>query len=295
MTEGLFCYTCLLLTIPPSCSASHLPLHKGGFGKPSLKKHHQRNFLGGVSYFYAKVAEMNIRFLFCTRLYELTFGFFRIALRLEVVNKEDQRYTDNNHQYGPELRGGNSRNELASVVTAKELVTESEDSIGDNVHAHIIFEVELQKKEEHHAEDDEEEDRLVKLSRMNRLGKSRELDAQEGIGRLAVAAACEEATESTKCVRDSNTTRCDRKQVNSSAVKLISCDPVYQKEGSNTADEAADEGHALTDMEARLGILDVIIDRLEERGREKSDGYSADTGKEGEIKEALADSLLLAD
>ena len=54
MTEGLFGYNFLFLTIPPSCSASHLPLHKGGFGKPSLKKHHQRNFLGGVSYFSAK-------------------------------------------------------------------------------------------------------------------------------------------------------------------------------------------------------------------------------------------------
>ena len=30
-----------------------------GFGKPSLKKHHQRKFLSGVRYFSAKVAEVS--------------------------------------------------------------------------------------------------------------------------------------------------------------------------------------------------------------------------------------------
>ena len=46
VTEGLFCYKNLLFTIPPSCFASPLPLHKGGFGKfPPTEKHHQRKSL----------------------------------------------------------------------------------------------------------------------------------------------------------------------------------------------------------------------------------------------------------
>ena len=209
-------------------------------------------------------------------LYKFSCGLFGIALRLNVLDEEDQRHADNDHQDGPELRGRDSRNERASVVTAKELITESEDSVRDNVDAHIIFEVELQKKEEHHTENYEEEHRFVKLSRMNRLGKSRELYAEEGIGRLAVAATCKEAAESAECVCDSDAAGRNRKKIDGSAVKLIPCDQVYQKEGSYATDKAADKGHALTDFEARRGILNVVIQRLEERGREKSDGYSAD-------------------
>ena len=58
MTEGLFYNDFCYFTIPPSCSASHLPLHKGGFGKfTPIEKHHQRKFLGGVRVFSAKDAE----------------------------------------------------------------------------------------------------------------------------------------------------------------------------------------------------------------------------------------------
>lgn len=232
--------------------------------------------------------------MFCTRLYELTFGFFRIALRLNVLDEEDQRYTDDNHEDRPELRGGNSRNELASVVTAKELDTESEDSVGDDVDAHIILEVKLQKQEEHHAEDDEEESRLIKLGGMNGRRKSRELNAEEGIGLLTIAAAREEASKSAERVRDSDAAGRDRKQVNNSAAKLVSRKKVYQKEGSDTTDKTADECHSSGKIEACRRILDIVVYSLEYRRCEESDSDSTDTGKEGEIKEALANAKLLS-
>lgn len=198
-------------------------------------------------------------------LYELAGGLFGIALRLQVIHEEDESNAEQNHRNRPELRGGYARYKLSSVVSANELDKETEDTVGDKVHAHIVLEIELQKQEEHQTEHYEEERRLIKLGGMNGVREVRELHAEEGIGLLAVATACKEAADSAKAVSDSDAAGYERQNVDKSAVKLVSDDEIDSKEGDDSADKAPHKCHTLAKMEARRGILDVIIHRLEER------------------------------
>ena len=229
-----------------------------------------------------------------TDLNELTLRLLDIASLLEIIEKEYQSNAKKNHRDRPELGGRDARNQLASVVAADELEEESEDSVGDEIYAHIVLKVELQKQEEHHAEEYEEECRLIQLRRVNGMIKVRELDSEEGVGLNAVAAAREEAADPAEAVSDGDAAGDERDHVDDPAAELVSDDEVYNKEGYDAADKSAHKGHALTEIEARLGVLDIVIHRLEERCRDKSDNYRTDTEEEGEVEKLLVDPQPLA-
>ena len=137
-------------------------------------------------------------------LYKFAFGFLDISLFLKIIEKEDESYSEYNHRYRPELRGRDTGYELSSVVSANELEKESEDSVGDEVDAHIMSEIKLQKQEEHYSEENEQERRLIELSRMNGVRQCRELNSEEGVGRDTVATARKEASDTSECVEQRN-------------------------------------------------------------------------------------------
>ena len=227
-------------------------------------------------------------------LYKFAFGFLDISLFLKIIEKEDESYSEYNHRYRPELRGRDTGYELSSVISANELEKESEDSVGDEVDAHIMSEIKLQKQEEHYSEENEQERRLIELSRMNGVRQRRELNSEEGVSLDSVAATRKEASDSAEAVRDSDTAGHEREYIDQSAVKPGSCDEINYQEGNDSTDKTAHKGHALSEFEACRRVLDIVIYRLEERCRGKADDDRTYSEKEGEIQEALADSKLFA-
>ena len=206
-----------------------------------------------------------------------------VALCKEITEGEDEGNAQNDHQKRPELRGGNAGNELAACIVAQKLVKEAEDAVGDEVDGHIVAEILFEKEIGKNSKQNKQKCRFIELCGVNGNRKARELDTEEAIGGLAVAAACKEATNATKGVCNGDAAGSQGKDIKHATGQTGTHNEVDCQEGYNTANESAEEGDAAPEFEACGGIFDIIVGCLKECRRAKADRNGCNAVKENEV------------
>ena len=120
-----------------------------------------------------------------------------------------------------------------------------------------------------------------------------ELHAEEEVGLLTVTAAREEAADAPKAVRYKDRAGDRRYYLIELCLVAAAEDKVEREEYHDTADKSADERDAASKLKAALGIFDIIVGRLKESRREKSERDRCNSVVEDEICKSLLDALLL--
>lgn len=217
-------------------------------------------------------------------------------LCVDLLEREVDRHTQNDHAKRPELRGRKTRNERAAIVAAEHLVKEAEDAVRDEIKTHVVLEILLKEQIGKDTEEDKEECRLVELRGVNLVQKSGELHTEEGIGHFAVAAGGAKAAESAKGMRDGDDTGNHREDIGHPRGQTGAENEINDEEECRAADETADKGHARihTDVEAVFGIFEEVIKGLEQDSGADADSDGRDAVKEQEIDEFFVKSELFA-
>ena len=234
-------------------------------------------------------------------VFRIFFSFFvsvcRHKLRLPLfpkeIDEEDESHARNDHQERPELRGRDACNELTAVVVAHEFYQEAEDSVADQINAHIVSELKFQKQERAYREHYKQEGSLVKLRGVNRTGVSGEEHAEEGIGGLAVAAARKEAAYSAEGVSDEDRAGDERERVDKTDAEPFAENGVARHKYGDAADKSAEEGNSRAEIEAVCGIFNILVGRLEESRRAEAERDRNDSVVIDEIGELCVDLELL--
>ena len=121
-------------------------------------------------------------------------------------------------------------------------------------------------------------------------GEVRELDAEEAVGGLAVAAARKKASDATKGVCHGDDAGREGEDVQHSSGQTATQDEIHRQEGDDASDQSAEEGDAAAKAEARSGIFDIVVGCLKQSSRSKSDCDRGDSVEEYEIGKALVNA-----
>ena len=184
------------------------------------------------------------------------------------------------HYYAPELRRRKAGNEAAPVVRTEKLDDKAPYAVCHEIQPEVTVEFELKVEHRHYHGEDHEEYALEKLRGDHGAGSRFELDAP--VGGSAVATACKETAQSSECVGYGYAYGYKCHRVGEAGVHVV-LQPLYlcarrddvniqiveQKVAAHAAYEAAYERHA---AELELACFDVVIQRLEEHGKQYADG-----------------------
>ena len=159
-----------------------------------------------------------------------------------------------------------------------------------------MLKVPFHNEHENHRAQKEEEYRLIKLGRMHRA-KIRfigEYNPERAVRRESVTAAGKETTDSAKGMRNRDTARGKGKNIQNFALEFLAENRVQNQERRHTADKPADERDTTAQIKSRLGVVDIVIRRLEKCRREKPERNGRNRIIKHEIDEFRIDFTFFA-